>query len=216
MPLVAMNCGRLSKKAEALSSRRRRCRWLLDWHQFGKTEGTDNEVPESASIPTSSQSELIVSTAGKTACREWDTDGWGGDERVFTSEVEHYISKALRQLNERTNGIVRQQTGRWHRRQNKFGKLWEQTQVTVRLVISYFNWIWQHSELKTTSAACRINRYSLALGWFGYLSHTSLGHDQQDTPLQFTNSLLLNNSWKISDELGTLVYKGSNPLLYPL
>ena len=24
---------------------------------------------------------------------------------------------------ERTNGIVQQQTGRWHRRQNKFGKM---------------------------------------------------------------------------------------------
>lgn len=33
--------------------------------------------------------------------------------------------------------IVRQQTGRWHRKQNKFSKLWEQTEVAVRLVISY-------------------------------------------------------------------------------
>jgi len=42
---------------------------------------------------------------------------------------------------ERTNGILRQQTGRWHRRQNKFGKLWSQTIVATRLVITYFNWI---------------------------------------------------------------------------
>lgn len=96
--------------------------------------------------------ELVVSTEGKTACRAWDTDGWAGYERVFSSEVEHSIGKALTQRNERTNGIVRQQTGRWHRRQNKFGKLWEQTESTVRLVLSYFNWIWQHSELKTTAA----------------------------------------------------------------
>jgi hypothetical protein len=51
----------------------------------------------------------------------------------------------------RTNGIVWQQTGRWHRRQNKFGKLWNQTQVTTRLVASYSNWIWQHSRFKTTA-----------------------------------------------------------------
>ncbi len=55
-------------------------------------------------------------------------------------------------LLERTNGIVRQQTGRWHRRQNKFGKVWEPTEVTARLVLSYFNWLWQHSEFKTTAA----------------------------------------------------------------
>lgn len=52
----------------------------------------------------------------------------------------------------RTNGIVRQQTGRWHRRQNKFGKLWNQTKVTTRLVVSYFNWLWQHSRFQTTAA----------------------------------------------------------------
>ncbi len=55
------------------------------------------------------------------------------------------------QRNERTNGILRQQSGRWHRRQNKFGA-WQQTEGTVRLVVSYFNWIWQHSQLKTTAA----------------------------------------------------------------
>ena len=65
--------------------------------------------------------ELVVSTLGKTAAQEWDTDGWGGYERVLPGEVDHYISKALTQRSERTNGILRQQTGRWHRRQNKFG-----------------------------------------------------------------------------------------------
>ncbi len=94
----------------------------------------------------------MVSTEGKTACREWDTDGWGGYERVFTPEIDRYIGKTLTQLNERNNGMVRQQIGRWHRRQNKFGKVWEQTEVTVRLVLSYFNWMWQHSEFKTTAA----------------------------------------------------------------
>ncbi|MDE5068074.1 MAG: hypothetical protein O4752_02555 [Trichodesmium sp. St4_bin8_1] len=53
---------------------------------------------------------------------------------------------------ERTNGIIRQQTSRWHRRQNKFGKLWPQTKVTVRLVSAYFNWIWVHSHKENTTA----------------------------------------------------------------
>lgn len=38
------------------------------------------------------------------------------------------------------------------RRQNKDGKVWKQPQVTTRLVVSYFNWIWQHSRFKTTAA----------------------------------------------------------------
>lgn len=96
--------------------------------------------------------ELVVSTEGKTVCKEWDTDGWGGYERVLPDEVDHYISKILTQRLERTNGIVRQQTGRWHRRQNKFAKVWQQTKVTLRLVVSYFNWIWQHWHLSTTAA----------------------------------------------------------------
>lgn len=49
-------------------------------------------------------------------------DGWGGYERVLSDERDYYISKVLTQRLERTNGIVRQQTGRWHRRQNA---LWQ-------------------------------------------------------------------------------------------
>ncbi len=70
---------------------------------------------------------------------------------MLPEEVEHYISKALAQRLERTNGILRQQTGRWHRQQNKFSKLWNQTKVTLRLVISYFNWYGLHSCLGTTA-----------------------------------------------------------------
>jgi hypothetical protein len=47
---------------------------------------------------------------------------------------------------------VQQQTGRWHRRQNKFAKIWEQTKVIERLVVSYVNWIWIHHHLGTTAA----------------------------------------------------------------
>lgn len=95
---------------------------------------------------------LVVSTEGKTSCTRWNTDGWGGYERILPPEVSHYVGKDKTQRLERTNGIVRQQTGRWHRLQNKFGKVWEQTKVTARLVVSYFNWIWEHSRLKTTAA----------------------------------------------------------------
>jgi hypothetical protein len=38
---------------------------------------------------------------------------------------------------ERRNGTLRQQRGRCYRRQNKFAKVWEQTKVTTRLVMSY-------------------------------------------------------------------------------
>jgi len=96
--------------------------------------------------------ELIITSEGKTACKRFNSDNWGGYERVLPSEIEHHIGKDKTQRLERTNGVVRQQTGRWHRRQNKFGKVWEQTKVTTRLVVSYFNWIWQHSRLKTTAA----------------------------------------------------------------
>lgn len=96
--------------------------------------------------------ELVVTTQGKTGCECWNSDDWGGYERVLPPEIQHQIGKDKTQRLERTNGIIRQQTGRWHRRQNKFGKVWEQTKVTTRLVVSYFNWIWVHSRLKTTAA----------------------------------------------------------------
>lgn len=96
--------------------------------------------------------ELVANTEGKTDCQLWCTDDWGGYERVLSEEVTHYIGKENTQRLERTNGIVRQQTGRWHRRQNKFSKLWKQTEITARLVVSYFNWIWQHSRTKDTAA----------------------------------------------------------------
>ena len=97
-------------------------------------------------------SELLFNTEGKTDCKTWYTDDWGGYERILPPEVTHIIGKEHTQRLERTNGIVRQQTGRWHRRQNKFGKLWEQTKVTARLAVSYFNWIWRHSRSRDTAA----------------------------------------------------------------
>jgi IS1 family transposase len=96
--------------------------------------------------------ELFVSTEGKTDCPNWRTDGWPSYQRVLPPEVKHHIGKAGTQKLELTNGILRQQTGRWHRQQNKFAKVWKQTQVTARLVLSFFNWIWQHSRFGTTAA----------------------------------------------------------------
>jgi insertion element IS1 protein InsB len=55
--------------------------------------------------------ELVVRTEGKTEARLWYTDDWGGYERVLTSEVTHVVGKENTQRLERTNGIVRQQTG---------------------------------------------------------------------------------------------------------
>ena len=94
----------------------------------------------------------VANTEGKTDCKLCYTDDWGGYERILPPEMIHIIGKQNTQRLERTNGIIRQQTDRWHRRQNKFGKLWEQTKVTTRLVVSYFNWIWCHSRTKDTAA----------------------------------------------------------------
>ena len=94
-------------------------------------------------------------------------------ERVLPPEVRHIIGKDQTQQLERTNGIVRQQTGRWHRRQNKFTKVWAQTEATVRLVISYFNWIWVHSRKGTTAA----QRALLAIApwnWHDLITYSTL------------------------------------------
>lgn len=117
--------------------------------------------------------ELIVTTEGKTDCKQWNTDDWGGYERVLPPEVTHYIGKDKTQRLERTNGIVRQQTGRWHRRQNKFGKVWEQSKVTARLVVSYFNWIWKHSRLQTTTAQ-RANLTTEPLSWKDLVTYSTI------------------------------------------
>ncbi|MEM8780168.1 MAG: IS1 family transposase [Cyanobacteria bacterium P01_G01_bin.49] len=96
--------------------------------------------------------ELVNNTFGKTDCQNWKTDGWDAYSKVLLGAINHEISKKKTQRLERTNGIIRQQTGRWHRRQNKFTKVWQQTEVTARLVVGYFNWIWINSRWGTTAA----------------------------------------------------------------
>ncbi len=46
--------------------------------------------------------ELIANTEGKTSCKNWYTDDWGGYEPVVPPEVEHIIGKDQTQQ-ERTN-----------------------------------------------------------------------------------------------------------------
>jgi IS1 family transposase len=87
---------------------------------------------------------LIANTEGKTAATVWVTDGWQAYERQLSEAVEQWVGKSGTQRLEWTNGIVRQQNGRFHRRQNKFSKVWAQTEMVVRLAITYFNWIWQN------------------------------------------------------------------------
>ena len=117
-------------------------------------------------------SQLWSSTEGKTACKFWNTDGHEDYKRIFTSEIRHRASKKYTQQIERTNGIIRQQTGRWHRRQNKFGKQWEQTKVTTRLVVGYFNWIWTHSR-KGTTAAQRAGLTNMPWSWNDMVTYPS-------------------------------------------
>lgn len=117
--------------------------------------------------------ELVMNTEGKTDCKRFNSDDWGGYERVLPPEIQHYVGKDKTQRLERTNGIVRQQTGRWHRRQNKFGKVWEQTKITTRLVVSYFNWIWRHSRFNTT-AAQRARLTTRAWSWHDIITYPTL------------------------------------------
>lgn len=72
--------------------------------------------------------------------------------RVLPPEILHHIGKNKTQRLARTNGIVRQQTGRWHRRQNKFGKVWELCEGDNPISGELLQLIWQHSRFKTTAA----------------------------------------------------------------
>ena len=68
---------------------------------------------------------------------------------------------------------MRQQTGRWHRRQNKFGKVWQPTEITVRLIVSYFNWILVHSRQGNT-AAQRAGLGSAPWSWNDLITYPTL------------------------------------------
>jgi insertion element IS1 protein InsB len=117
--------------------------------------------------------ELIWNTEGKTAATVWSTDSWKADERQLSDEIELWVGKLGTQRLERVNGILRQQTGTLHRRQNKFSKLWERTEMTMRLAITYYNWIWSNSWTGDTAA----QRAGLALepwNWWNVLTYPTL------------------------------------------
>lgn len=117
--------------------------------------------------------ELIWNTEGKTDVSVWFTDGWKAHERRLSDESELWVGKLGTQRLERTNGILRQQTGRWHRRQNKFSKLWEQTERAVRLAITYFNRVWCNRWTGNTAA----QRAGLALApwnWWDIATYPTL------------------------------------------
>lgn len=148
---VLTRCGHSSQKTKAMHPGGIESGGLLDWVESGSPQWLDSRRLRG-------QTHRCVHWAISREHRRKDRlqaiqHRWlGGYERVLPPEIEHHIGKDKTQRLERTNGTVRQQTGRWHRRQNKFGKVWEQTKVTTRLVVSYFNWIWQHSRFKTTAA----------------------------------------------------------------
>jgi len=99
-----------------------------------------------------------------------------------------------------------------HRRQNKFGKVWEQTKVTLRLVVSYFNWIWVHSRLGTTAAwARRFNGRTLDLARCCCLFHTFLTHNRTDSlyPYSATSRWISDSTLLLSFFVGINSYSGS-------
>jgi IS1 family transposase len=117
--------------------------------------------------------ELIANTEGKTDALIWFTDGWQAYERQLSDEIELWLGKLGTQRLECTNGILRQQNGRWHRRQNKFSKVWAATERVVRLAIAYFNWIWQNSWTKDT-AAQRAGLALAAWSWWDIANYPTL------------------------------------------
>ena len=90
---------------------------------------------------------------------------------VDTAEVSSVEMWSLKI--ERVNGILRQQTGRFHHKQNKFAKRWEWTEIIVRLLVSFYNWIWVSSRHKTT-AAQRANLTDRKWNWHGVCIYPTL------------------------------------------
>lgn len=114
-----MNFGPLSQKTKAMSPRRVRGWRLLDWRD--KKRRNDSAFFCHVSLADSSGlilaarvgkhtdeliEALVVSSEGKTTCKQWNSDDWGGYERVLPPEILHYIGKDKTQRLERTNGMT--------------------------------------------------------------------------------------------------------------
>ena len=56
---------------------------------------------------------------------------------------------------------------------HKFSKIWEQTEATVRLVVTYFNWIWIHSR-KENTAAMRDGLATAPWNWDDLITYPTL------------------------------------------
>lgn len=100
---------------------RARSRRLLDWLSLANTSGLIIAARVGKHSDTLIE-QLVTNTEGKKNCKQFNSDDWGGYERVLPPEIEHHIGSGKTQRLKRTNGIVRQHTGRWHRRQNA---LWQ-------------------------------------------------------------------------------------------
>jgi hypothetical protein len=117
--------------------------------------------------------ELMANPEAKTAATVWLTDGWQAYERQLSEVVEPWVGKSGTQRLERTNGMIRQQNGRFHRRHTKFSNLWEPTEIVVRFAITDFNGIWQNSWTDDTAA----QRAGLALepwSWWTITTYPTL------------------------------------------
>ena len=80
------------KKAKAVPARRIRGWGLLDWISLAKESG----LIISARVGKHTDeflAELVANTEGKTDCKRWYTDDWGGYERILPPEMIHIIGK---------------------------------------------------------------------------------------------------------------------------
>ena len=97
--------------------------------------------------------QLSVNPAGKTDCQRWNSDDWGGYERVLpltscttsakTGHSDRSCAPMVFSGNKLANGIDDR---------TSLASCESTPLVTTRLVVTYCNWIWQHSRFKTTAA----------------------------------------------------------------
>lgn len=120
--------------------------------------------------------ELMSSTEDETDCKHWNSDDWGGHKRILTSEISRYRTQRL----ERTNEIVRHQTGRWHLCQNKFSKAWDHTKahslVSGELLPLGSG---SQSAKNNSSPESRISWLRMNLEWYALLPYNCLRHNRR-------------------------------------
>ena len=63
---------------------------------IGLTLASDNGLIVSARVGKYTDAlidQLVVNTEGKTSCKQWDSDDWGGYKRVLSLEVQPLLAK---------------------------------------------------------------------------------------------------------------------------